>query len=176
MGGGGGQGPSEGPLLGPPTAPDASTTGPAYGKGGGGGAGGVTTGQGEGITIPQESINSLDSSASSEPATSTGAAVEPTISPAQPNPQISGPGPILGVPPAGEGGQIIDRKLIQGQPTAGALTSNGTGQGQPGQVTGDPAREKTVFGFPFVAVLQVMLALVAISAGAAAIILRRQSK
>ncbi len=179
MGGGGsggdGQGGSSGSLLGPPAAAEA---GIEMGKGGGGGAGDALPPLGQNIVIPQESVNTQDATTLSQPET---APSEPAQAPAQANPQITGPGPILGVPSAGQGGQIVDKKAILGQPGARQSVNNPSAPPQSAEPYGTgesavEARPQTLFGFPVVLVLQVLLALIAIATGAAAFIVRKRAR
>jgi hypothetical protein len=102
--------------------------------------------------------------------------------PAQVNPEISGSGPILGVPSPGEGGQIVDKKAILGQPEAGSRNSSKPGQPQPGAEPNGLFEQRarsgsqTLFGFPFLAVIQALLVIIAVGTGVAAYLVRRQAK
>lgn len=164
MGGGGGQGGTGGSLLGPPEAAQNSLE---MGKGGAGGNGYSVPGQN--IVIPQASVNAEDSAAD----------VQSDAAPAQANPQISGPGPILGVPAAEESGQIVDRKAILGQPSAKA-SEPGQQTGQESERAGEdgsqPARPPMILGLPVILALQILLALIAIATGAAAFLMRRRAR
>lgn len=93
-GGGGGEGPSLGPLMGPPPAPEA-----------GAGMGGAAE---ENLMLPPESAPTPETSAKQLEA-------EPTPAPETQPVEDAGTGPILGVPEAGEGGVIVDRKAIMGE-------------------------------------------------------------
>jgi hypothetical protein len=76
----------------------------------------------------------------------------------QPNPSISGPGPILGVPAGDMSGQIIEQKSIQGQPV-GTFT--------------EPDTQSPLASQPRLLLIQVLLGAVALITGAAAFLVRR---
>lgn len=171
-GGGGGEGPISGSLLGPPSATSADGL---MGKGGGG----SEMMYGQNIIIPQESVNPQEKIDLSQP--EAPAAEQPA--PAQASPAITGTGPILGVPSQGEGGQIVDRKAILGQPGEAeqgireaapppqpAAESDQSGKQAPEQGARVPYR------IPAILVAQVLLALFAVAAGVAAFIVRKRAR
>lgn len=170
-GGGGGQGPSSGSLLGPP----AVSADAIMGKGGGGNE--ITYGQN--IIIPQESINPQDEIDLSQPEVPTAE----QAAPAQANPAITGTGPILGVPSQGEGGQIVDRKAILGQPDeveqgvreAAPPSQPAAGTDRSGKQAPAPG-DRTLFGLPVILGVQALFALIAIAAGVAAFIVRKRAR
>jgi hypothetical protein len=151
-----------GDLLGPPVASSNPPryAAPAYGMGGA---------SGPVLMIPPEAAKGL----TPEPQ-----AQAQGIAPAQTTSQLSGPGPILGLPPAAEGGQIIDQRSIQGFPTGPSQPSGRSGA-QTGAVPEEPAAQPaqsadTLFGLPRLTVLQILLGVIAVAAGAAAVIVRRR--
>ncbi|RPJ50836.1 MAG: zf-HC2 domain-containing protein, partial [Chloroflexi bacterium] len=176
-GGGDGQGPSLGPLLGPPSASAPDT---AFGKGGAD----ITAGSSGTIVIPAQE-NTPEAAAelapeqpAAEPTPGTAATPAPAeAAPAAANPEISGTGPILGVPPSSEGGQIVERKAILGQsgnePESAAQAQS---EIQPGdQSLRGQAGSQILFGIPML-VVQVLLVLIAVAAGVAAFLIRNRAK
>ncbi len=127
------------------------------------GGGGETGGN---VMIPQESLKSLEPQARTS--------VE-SAQPAQANPNITGTGPILGVPEPGTGGQIIDQRSIQGYPDPNAPgLSPETSRGEQDQ-SAQPQQD-LILGLPRLAVIQALLALIAIATGVTALVLRGKGK
>lgn len=171
-GGGGGEGPISGSLLGPPSAMSADGF---MGKGGGGSE--MTYGQN--IIIPQESVNPQEKIDLSQP--EAPAAEQPA--PVQASPAITGTGPILGVPSQGEGGQIVDRKAILGQPgeaeqgiREAAPPPQPAAESDPSGKQAPEQGARALFRIPAILVAQVLLALFAVAAGVAAFIVRKRAR
>ena len=185
-----GAAPQAGKMAGEPgVAPPVINWGdPAFqgvGRGGGGGApdglGGADTqmgGMGGGapdgrLMIPPEGVNSLEDLA--EP---SAAAESAPLEAAEPNPAISGSGPILGVPPAETGGQILEKRSNTGMPVAEQPAQSA----EPDQTREEASAQDAaaqdqpmLLGLPRIAALQILLALIAAITGTAAILIRRKA-
>ncbi len=180
VGGGAGPGGISGTLLGPPAGVTSSPP-IAMGKGGGGGGGAEQPPMSQNIVIPQDSVNAPDTTPAAPSATEAAPAEAPA--PAASNPAITGTGPILGVPPKSEGGQIVDKRAILGQPEASQPENKGPEQPRAGIQQNPPARpaqgeQPGLFGLnqSGMILVQALLALVAVAAGAAAFIVRRRAR
>lgn len=137
--------------------------GGAWGRGGGGGGDGSAVGPygtGE-ILVPPEVVESMQADNYAAPQA------------VQPDPSITGAGPILGVAPAEQTGQIIEREALnQGlpveQPVPAVVEEPPAPQQEPLPV------ERPVFGVPL-RLVQIVLAALAVFTGLAAFLIRRRS-
>ena len=142
----------------------------AWGRGGGGaemgGMGGGSAGPlgadpyntGE-IIVPQESVDSMPQTY----------AVPEAV---QPDPSITGAGPILGVAPTEQTGQIVEREVInQGLPVE-QQPAPVLGDSPPPQPVMEP--EQRILGLPPIRLAQIALAVLAVVTGLAAFLLRRR--
>jgi anti-sigma factor RsiW len=180
-----------GALLGPQVPADTSRGLAAGGFGGmGGGGGGPQQGGGQ-IVVPQEGIASLDSAAS-DAAAPNAATAAPTANPATRNVQITGSGPILGVPSADTAGQVIEQRSVNSQPaspasdpsTDGTITAEPAEPGAnlsdetvaPSPVEPAESGQRSLFGLSMLAVTQILLGAIALATGAAAWILYRKTR
>lgn len=128
-----------------------------YGMGGMGGdmgTGGVMNGP---LVVPV---------APAESAESTTAEQEAAPKAAQPDPSISGPGPILGVPSGEVEGQIIAQVLIQGQPDAVRVVP----EAQSVEPVQAPLPQNRLL------LIQILLGLLAVITGAAAFLIRSKAR
>jgi hypothetical protein len=148
----------------------AADSGPAFGMGGagiggggggGGGSswvnGGVPDGQ---LNIPPDGLQTMTEKS----------AQDRQFSAVQPDPSISGAGPILGVPPAENSGQIIKLDSSVGSVAVGSSIPL-----NPTTPETQPAAPRTLLGLPLVRFLQILLALLAVSTGLAALIVRKRA-
>jgi hypothetical protein len=170
-GGGGGGAPDSG-IASQPACPGGMCGGaadsPAVGMGGAGGLGGGggsswATGGGapDGqINLPPQSVQSL-------PGTENQAAQAAV----QPDASISGSGPILGVPAAGEGGQIIKQDSLAGNEPSGSVPAPVEEQPAAGQT---PQAYRTLWGLPVLRLVQILLAVIAVTSGVAAFSIRKR--
>jgi hypothetical protein len=150
-------------------APAAGGIGGGAGGGGGGSSwvmgGGAPDGQ---INLPPQSVQSLPGAQS--------LAAQPAV---QPDASITGSGPILGVPAAGEGGQIIKQDSPAGS-DPGSVVPAPAGDGsttveeQPAAAQ-PPLAQRTLWGFPVLRLVQILLAVVMVTTGATAFIVRRRT-
>ena len=173
--GGGADDPSLGPLMGPPPAPDSTS----------GLGGGAPDGAAPETMAIQDTPAPGAPSATQEPPAAEDAPAQPQGTPiaAVPaDPAANSTGPILGVPEAGEGGQITDKKAILGAADGMRSAAPAGAPAQPeagSEIARDSqAQQRGPFGLPLWALtaLQVALALLAVAAGVAAYLLRIQKR
>ena len=141
----------------------------AWGRGGGGGGdgsdlggmgGGGPYGTGE-IIVPPEVVESMQVDNYAAPQA------------VQPDPSITGSGPILGVAPTDQTGQILEREALnQGLPVEPQAAPIPEEQPAPQPLEADG--EQQVFGVPL-RLTQIILAVLAVVTGLAAFLLRRRS-
>lgn len=178
-----------------PGYPGGLGGGAADGMGGAGGeiyaernlGGGAPDGS---IVLPPQAVESLPTSdtrateptAMPEPSMGITGAEEPAAE--QESAEFSGSGPILGAPVEDTGGEIIG-KSAQGRPIAGVfeepLVDGAPGTTGPGDLQANPAGEpglldRSVLGLTLLRWAQILLILIALATGAAAVILRRRSR
>ena len=144
---------------------------PNYGRGGGSGGGGpsMDLGMGSGVmdgnlVVPQVGVQGLmkeNSDLQAAPADSSGVA-----------PPLTGSGPILGVPTSGQEGQYINSLPSEGV----SMASPASQDGQPGQTPAQAETPPLTLDFSMLRVLQVLLALLAVITGLAAVWLWRKNR
>jgi len=152
-----------------------SAVAPGYGMGmggasgiGGGGGGGSSWATGGGapdgqINLPPQSVQSLP-----------GAENQAALPAVQPDASITGSGPILGVPAAGEGGQIIKQDSMVGSETGSGVSAPAPVEEQPAAAQ-PPLAQRSLWGFPVLRLVQILLAVVMVTTGAAAFIIRKRT-
>jgi hypothetical protein len=123
---------------------------------------GGPTGQ---FAIPTQGVNSLDTAPNSAQAQAAPA------QPAQPNAAITGTGPILGVAGAGQGGQIVEEKSIQGQPSS-VLPQPETARTTASQ----PAPQQDRYRLSNLVLIQILLGAIALATGLAAFLIWRRMR
>lgn len=166
-GGGGAEGPSLGPLMGPPPSPQAGISG----LGGGAPDGNLTLPPEVMLTQTAEATPGAAGAAAATEAPATAANAYGTPVAELPAAPASGTGPILGVPGAGEGGQIVDKKAILGDTPGEAAAKPSAGATQP--LVGEQPQRGPLGLQPWaMTLLQLILALLAIGAGVTAYLLR----
>lgn len=145
----------------------------SYGRGGGGGGapemGGLGGGMGGGDGMYSGNGALIVPAAPDQDSARSAAEGETAPKAAQADPSISGPGPILGVPAGEQEGEVLDQKLIQGQPEAA----------QPLPAAENPATEETVQepAQPNrLLLIQILLAGLAVITGAAAFLVRSRAR
>lgn len=94
------------------------------------------------------------------------------IAPAPLNMQLNGPGPILGIPEVGQGGQVLREEAAMGFPQSALEGAPPVLTDNPAAGQGTPARER-LFGMPRLAFVETLLALIAISTGLGALLVWR---
>jgi hypothetical protein len=154
-------------LLGPPASAALPAPGGFGMGGGGGGSDSPYSVPSNTIIIPPQSVQSLE-----------GTVPKSSAQAAQPNAQITGTGPILGVPPASAGGQIVSQNAILGNPVPGAAAAE-----QPSLVQDNQPREAVPaaqgplgLNPGVLYILEWMLGVVAVIAAVAAFFIRRRQR